>query len=1284
VQINVVRFAENNTNRRSLFKFFNHKISAQSLNKYLKIYNIVLYYTTYLMSQTQTQTQTQTKHEYDRPTDIVASDPLDGEPLSIFNSFSSITETLQCCSTTLPNPQPNTCDFRTNEGYIKETGQRIYPQDYTDNLKGKIVCKNGHSLIFVKNKWGTQFFKHKNEKDIAPNFTPMTEWHNEWQNSFPEECRECKITGPDTVKSFRRADVLIEVGINKKTLEFQHSHINKKDVEDRVSDHQKCGCDLIWLVNGDLTVNVEDYDDCSLLRFKADYWKYTSFQGNDSYFIEIDDKIYRINANLVAFNYIKVPKPISRDEFLKLMFDKRTHRRDEDIVHIPQTDIFFNKKGAGSGKTYDICRIFSEERWKDKHTFVFTTKQNSNVSGINNQIKEHINKGILVGLESLGEPEQLSGNKYLFKFKRLTDDSEIWVFLGTLDSFVNSISSPDTNGPDIFAQRVKHMQYAKKLDGNGRTKFGGVKISVNAKMLFCVDEGQDNDSDYYEGIVSLACKTHNAAYICGDPLQCLKYSENLITLSEGPHPEQGGLLQFHEDGNTNETRRFGPEIAEFVNQNVPYQHFGRDPLTCSFTNEERHDSIYEDRAKPHNILKGVKVISKPKFGAVTEEWDTFRKDFVDFMRCLSKKNYLVPEDWLISFAILADQVLPKALESEINEMWGELFLKPEYQDTVLKKHPYWKNHYETHLTMSFDFCQLHSSAGDGSININESERKTRIVSIHTAKGDGRPVSVSFLSQGALEARFDPFGPGNRIYESFLNVSLTRAKLLQVCVTSPDDGDIYNRIMTASEILEISTWDFKPNFPNNFCTLHEINKFDKSDLSSELFQRFTKEFQKELNEIDLEYNFKEFDSNQDIEHHQIRGSMVFTAILLGFIEAYKVIPQETLTQIQYIFRECSKMPYIKHLLPQHYNSFEKYKTHFPLFLSHETLPISKILHDIRYEIHNTLANKMMASEKRGISLELCPLESLMLEYSLGLRCVGPKKSFSPLLIDRVIKGHLENFPNLKKESHTNCNCEKLSDSFCQTSVSISNIQAFYDYVLVSPKKIKEEVERNVQENPDSKCKLFHKGSLEIKKTTEEIKNSLPFLQHSCRDKKVRAYIHKPHITETDKESEVLICALHAFFIFNPNKESENSETIIEGQSNDFTNFQGVETVEIVLCALNLNKPLILTFTRTELQEKKPLFTSILKEVIETRKRINVNELLSKWIYHSINEQKNTKTSLEEHFDYMVKFKNIRHIPQYITNVIWRIDEDLEDGKSFTQQEILDLLNKQLKRYMNSLF
>ena len=121
-----------------------------------------IHYTINLMSYTQPQTQT--VHEDDRSTNIIASDTLGEDSLSIFGMFSSaISETIQCRSPTLPNPQPNTCDFRTNEGYIKETGQRIYPQDYTDNLKGKILCKNGHSLIFVKNKWGTQFFKHKNE-----------------------------------------------------------------------------------------------------------------------------------------------------------------------------------------------------------------------------------------------------------------------------------------------------------------------------------------------------------------------------------------------------------------------------------------------------------------------------------------------------------------------------------------------------------------------------------------------------------------------------------------------------------------------------------------------------------------------------------------------------------------------------------------------------------------------------------------------------------------------------------------------------------------------------------------------------------------------------------------------------------------------------------------------------------------------------------------------------------------------------------------------------------------
>ena len=68
----------------------------------------------------------------------------------------------------------------------------------------------------------------------------MSEWHREWQERFPEECREVVITF-NGVK--HRADVL-----NGKTvIEFQHSQMSFEEFNERNSFYTKAGYKLVWL-----------------------------------------------------------------------------------------------------------------------------------------------------------------------------------------------------------------------------------------------------------------------------------------------------------------------------------------------------------------------------------------------------------------------------------------------------------------------------------------------------------------------------------------------------------------------------------------------------------------------------------------------------------------------------------------------------------------------------------------------------------------------------------------------------------------------------------------------------------------------------------------------------------------------------------------------------------------------------------------------------------------------------------------------------------------------------
>lgn len=70
---------------------------------------------------------------------------------------------------------------------------------------------------------------------------PMTQWHLDWQDYFPQEWRE-KVFRDEITNEFHRADIQTPEGI---TIEFQHSHLSFRELLSRNNFYKK----LIWVVN---------------------------------------------------------------------------------------------------------------------------------------------------------------------------------------------------------------------------------------------------------------------------------------------------------------------------------------------------------------------------------------------------------------------------------------------------------------------------------------------------------------------------------------------------------------------------------------------------------------------------------------------------------------------------------------------------------------------------------------------------------------------------------------------------------------------------------------------------------------------------------------------------------------------------------------------------------------------------------------------------------------------------------------------------------------------------
>ncbi len=68
----------------------------------------------------------------------------------------------------------------------------------------------------------------------------MSEWHLDWQNAFPEKCREV-VVEKNGIR--HRADVLID----KTVVEFQHSSLNAEEFRERNQFYSSAGYRVIWV-----------------------------------------------------------------------------------------------------------------------------------------------------------------------------------------------------------------------------------------------------------------------------------------------------------------------------------------------------------------------------------------------------------------------------------------------------------------------------------------------------------------------------------------------------------------------------------------------------------------------------------------------------------------------------------------------------------------------------------------------------------------------------------------------------------------------------------------------------------------------------------------------------------------------------------------------------------------------------------------------------------------------------------------------------------------------------
>ena len=116
----------------------------------------------------------------------------------------------------------------------EHTGQRAS----CPSCGGEVLSKCGEIVI---HHWA-----HLCGEDCDPWAEHETEWHREWKNQFPPECREITIRSTDS-DEFHRADVCLPDGT---VIEFQHTGLSPEIIRKREDFYNKYTNGMVWMVDG--------------------------------------------------------------------------------------------------------------------------------------------------------------------------------------------------------------------------------------------------------------------------------------------------------------------------------------------------------------------------------------------------------------------------------------------------------------------------------------------------------------------------------------------------------------------------------------------------------------------------------------------------------------------------------------------------------------------------------------------------------------------------------------------------------------------------------------------------------------------------------------------------------------------------------------------------------------------------------------------------------------------------------------------------------------------------
>jgi hypothetical protein len=617
------------------------------------------------------------------------------------------------------------------------------------------------------------------------------------------------------------------------------------------------------------------------------------------------------------------------------------------------------------------------------------------------------------------------------------------------------------------------------------------------------------------------------------------------------------------------------------------------------------------------------------------------------------------------FPILSKNTFASILELQLQCFWVNKYKDHYYQENVLKNNDYWKD--KINDDEFYKYVYLHKSDEGKSINLRESENASRILSIHSSKGNG--CEVVFVL-GITEETLTIFSKQkcNLVYDSLLHVAITRQKKSIYIGIETNNDDIYNRFKKLG-IKEDEEIQPQLECIKRFNQLSKIKNYTNND--DDIFSKLNDTIIEPNNYKNLIPDNKNNKSIIDWGHHIVRYGVIIYNIMFNFIKNEVIENQEYKNQFITILKKISTKSincysyiiYNKKLREISNNNKKKknnYEIPLLLFDEKENTKYYKYTINLR-NIMKHIQDKLKEYIKIYQFPPLCSLECIVLLFMIKLIDDGYYSDISIMDIYSIMYCYDSCCDEINEEHRekSECICHKCfnipnlndkSDNEIRNSIKnhYKNVEHMNTIFINYNKYISENLKiENMIYN------IYHK--IFIKNKNFMIMNNFTIIGYS-KDA-VIYFIIKPQFNKLNFNDIICESILNNFIILNCSSDENNYNRY--NNKKIYTCILTLDSVEPIFYELNIDKNDILIKQII----KKYLFLIYSQH----------HELIYKFYIHCSKNKPTNKTSVEYTIDELDKYKKM---PEYIKKYFYDINTKLNISVNKSEFIHNNVKNKEL--------